>query len=857
MRNLLHLFPKPSHYAGIEEGIPVKGNTTLRIALAFPDLYEIGMSYTGHKIIYEIINSNPDWSAERVMAPDTETGKILLEHETPLATLETDTPLEQLDAIGFAITHELCFTDVLRMLDLANIPLYARDRPDNLEDCPVIMAGGGALIGQEAISPFLDLIMLGDGEALICDVLKSLENAKKQKLTRKQFLREAAKIPGAYIPSLFIQNEDGTLSSLIPGYRPARRIVADLDKSHFPVSQICPVGAVHNRLTLEIARGCTRGCRFCHAGMVYRPVRERNISTLSGLLDASLDATGYEEVSFLSLSAGDYSQLSSLWDNIYNRCSTDQIALSLPSLRVGSVDNDIMEKISRLRRTGCTLAPEAGSQRLRDVINKGITEEELLEHARKLIAHGWRQVKLYFMIGLPTETDDDLWAILDLCRKTRDAANKKSDRLAITASVSPFVPKPFTPFQWDEQISLEQMRYRIDFLRSIFAGEKLLTLRWHDPEASHLEGILSRGDRRLAKVVEKAYHKGAIFSSWAEHFTLTPWLDALAECNLQAEDFIRRREPDAPLPWNHIEAGIDKEFLIKEREKAYSAIPTPDCRTAGCHHCGACDIGNSRSKLARAENIAYKPRFAQKNIIKTENLPLRPRQGALSNPLLSQQQAHYRVWHFRLSNYAYLSQLELQTIISRVIRRAKLPMAFSQGFHPLPLLSFGRALSCGVESEVEWFGLTFHSYMAPQKIMEKVNQFLPQELRVHKIVQIEKKQKTQQAIAEKFIISFNTLAEADSAAEGYNLFMEKPEYIYKKITKKGEKLQDIRPLLLNWEQTGNQICFTGNWLYDYLSPLLLTRFILQGNHMGECELAPYKIRKIEQIFEDGKIVKIE
>lgn len=955
MRALLPLLPKPSRYAGIEDNACRKDpqHVKLRVALAFPDTYDVGMSYLGQKILYTIVNSRPHWWAERVMAPEREAGDILRAHNTPLATLESDTPLAQTHCLSFSITHELCYTNVLYMLDLAGIPLRTADRPQDLTACPLVIAGGGALLSAEPLTPFIDIMVLGDGEESLPDVLELLEKALDAGWTRERMLLEARHIPGVYVPSLFVARPEAPTAPPVPllaDYtRPARRIVADINNTPYPAKQVVPVGAVHNRLALEIARGCTRGCRFCHAGMVYRPVRERSLETIHNLLDDCLGETGFDEISFLSLSTGDFSALKTLCFSALDRCAREQIGLSLPSLRVGSIDDEIIERMSDLRRTGCTLAPEAGSQRLRDVINKGVTEEDLLLHAQKLLEHGWRQVKLYFMIGLPTETDEDLAAITETCLKVRDAAGRGSPRLQVTAALSPFVPKPFTPFQWVPQISQEEIQRRVHLVRQQFKGVKFLKLRWHEPAMSHLEGVLSRADRRMADVVEKAYRKGSIFTSWMEHFDPAPWQEALEECGLSAQECIGERQPGSPLPWGHLEAGISEEFLLREWQRALGEKITDDCRYGACRQCGACDTKAGPSRMPHtpsptcagtliketavealaaetAEGVASstahsqtaqsqdaQPQDAQTQGAQSQSVPS---QGAHNSPksdaslqaenlpdshqhrnrlIFSQrdQRAHqpsrdeegrlvcrppasrppkitseltvkaaqYRIWHSKAGGSAYLSQLELQAVLDRALRRAGLPMAFSQGFHPMPLMSFGRALPVGVESYAEWFALTLHKIVPPKEIADRLGPLLPPGMEIIHIEFVDKSHRTEQALAETFRLSLPTQEENRLAVQCFTDFAALPELNYTRDTKKGPRTANIRAMLRQWETIVDEqhhnaieaVTFVADWGNGYLSPLLFGMAVLQP--LGTPDILRPRLRlvKTAQLFADDKL----
>ena len=865
MKELLSILPRPSHYIGTEEGSVHKDPASVRLhcALAFPDLYEVGMSYLGHKILYAILNRRDDVLAERVYAPCRETGKLLREHNVSLATLESDTDIAKTHMFAFAITHELCFTNVLYMLELSGIPLRAADRGDDLFRWPLIVAGGGCAIASEPLAPFMDLMLLGEGEEMVPELCDLVIRAREERWSRTRLIEEAVNIPGVYAPSLYRHDEKGRLTPLKPDLpTPGRRIVADFDAAAYPESQVVPFGAVHNRLSLEIARGCTRGCRFCQAGILYRPARERSLPNLEKILENCLNDTGFDDVSFLALSSGDFSGLKTLFLGTMDRCEAEQISVSLPSLRVGSIDDDIMTRLAGIRRTGATLAPEAGSQRLRDIINKGVTEEGLLLHVRKLFEHGWQQVKLYFMIGLPGETMEDIEAIVDLCRKVRDAAGRGMPRLQVTAAISPFVPKSHTPFQWEPQITLEQVRERIQYLRNAFKAEKCLKLRWHEPEMSFLEGILSRADRRIGDVVEKAFRKGAIFSSWVENFSLDPWLEALAECGLSAEEFTGARDLDAPLPWDHLNAGVSREFLLRERRRAFEGNISDDCRYAACRNCGACDTAAGPSLLPRTPGLAegthhnslnFKQRDQlehQPNLDENGRLRMPPKPPKATEPpaihsALAVKAVRYRVWHTKEAEAAYISQLELQSLLERAMRRARLPMAFSQGFHPLPLISFGRALPVGVESQAEWFSIVLREPLSADEVMERLAPRMLRGMRLDRLEEIPVNDKSVGAVQETFSLRVAG-AEADRRRfrDAWDDFAATDTLPFTRETKKGPRTADIRPLfeVIEWDEHGTLYLVT-DWSSTYISPMTLARAITPW-----AEPHQLKIMKLSQMF---------
>lgn len=841
MKELLPILPRPARYLGSEWGVTLKDPATLtvRCALAFPDIYEIGMSYLGQKILLEAINTHPQFWAERVFTPCEETAAILREHGAPLSTLESDTPLGEMDILGISLTHELCYTNILFMLDLANIPFRSADRD---EGHPLVIAGGGVTFNAEPVAPFFDAMILGDGEETMPAILEAVEQCKADGISRSEQLDRLTAIPGVYIPSFFEDQGPGApLKPLKPGYKTVEKaVVDDLNTTPFPTDQAIPFGAIHNRLTLEIARGCTRGCRFCQAGMIYRPVRERSLDKLDHLLSEGLERTGYEETSMLSLSTGDYSGLDTLFTRSFDKCAAEQISISLPSLRVGSLSAPIMERISSIRRTGATLAPEAGSQRMRDVINKGVTEEGLMEHVRLLFDNGWQGVKLYFMIGLPTETDEDLDAILDLCLKVRDAAGRHIKRLQVSAAVSPFVPKPQTPFQWEAQIPYEEIIRRVHYLRDLFRQYKRVSIRYHEPEMTSLEGVFSRGDRRLSEVVERAYAKGALFSSWKDHLRLAPYREAVEEAGLDWDEYTGPRDPEGPLPWDHLSSGLTKRFLLKERERALSGKITTDCRYGACRNCGVCEFNGHVSTLDSQKKIKdLRPKLV---------FPQRDQEGeqppySVEKPDLTIKGSHFRLWFDKIGPAAYLSQLELQAVFERVFRRAKLPMAFSAGFHPMPRLSFGKALPVGVESRAEWLNVFFREDFEPAEVVKRLAPNMPVGLRPLKADRLSMGKKQPQSVEEVFEIRFTRTPETRLAQ--WNAFMAKDEHFIEKKTKKGKLRQvDIRPMVKETAESEDGLVLVMDWRDQYMSPLVLCRTIME-----DANLLDFNLVKTAQRFE--------
>ena len=598
LKRILKKVEKPARYLGNEINAVHKDTSNpelVRYAHCFPDLYEVGMSHLGSHILYDVINKEEGVFCERVYAPQVDMEEKMRENNIPLFGLESRESIRHFDIVAFTLQYELCYTNILNMLDLAGIPLLKEDRK---EEDPFVLVGGSCAYNSEPMTDFIDAALLGEGEEMNIEVINEYKAWKKSGEPREKFLERIAKIEGVYVPSFYDveYNEDQTVKSVTPNREcanphPRKRIIRDMNKVEYPERFIVPyIDTVHDRIVLEIFRGCTRGCRFCQAGMIYRPIREKNFARLKEILEKLIKTTGYDEISLVSLSTSDYSQLAELTDYLVEEYASKNVGISLPSLRLDNFSMEIANKIQKVRKSGLTFAPEAGSQRLRDVINKGITEEDLTRASRQAFEMGWNNIKLYFMIGLPTENYDDLDGISDLAYEVvdiyKDVHNGKfKGKFNVTVSTSTFVPKPFTPFQWNPQDMkssvIEKQRHLVRKLKN-----RNITYNYHDSDTSLMEAVFARGDRRLGKVLLRAHELGAKFDGWDEHFDLEIWKQAMEECGLDISFYAHRtRELDEVFPWDHIDVGVSRKFLIREAEKALKGEITPDCRK-GCNGCG-------------------------------------------------------------------------------------------------------------------------------------------------------------------------------------------------------------------------------------------------------------------------------
>ena len=697
----LSCFERPSRYINNEINAIYK-DAPVKVALAFPDIYDVGMSNLGMKILYMTINDIPYASAERVYAPWIDMEAEMRARGLPLCSLETKKPVKDFDILGFSLQYELSFTTVLSILSLSEIPLRHTERNRR---SPLILAGGPCTVNPFPMSPFIDAFLIGDGEGAIREIIDLVYHWKMEGDSYKDSLLQAlSEIEGMYVPSVH---------ALGKGFHVKRRILPSLEDAGYPLSVLVPyTPIVHDRITIELSRGCRHGCRFCQAGMIYRPLRERSPGKVVKIAEESLRSSGFEEISLSSLSAGDYPHLLELVQELNRRFSEKVVSLSLPSLRVKAVSRDVLREIKAVRKTGFTIAPEAATERLRMAINKDFNDEDYERALHALFAEGWGNLKLYFMVGLPDERDEDIEAIPEMAQRAIKIAKKYTHRYVnVSVSVSPFVPKPHTPMQWYGQEDIQTLREKLGYLK-VRLSKKKITFKGHSPEMSLLEAVFSRGDDRLSDLIEKAWAIGCRLDAWTEAFDFRKWLKVADTTGVGLHEYAGRRyEKDDTLPWECIDIGITKGFLWKEHEKILSCEVTKDCSRT-CAFCGL-----------ECEQTVDVPQSAVEC-----HLPWC--EGKTLPYHLHKRTFRMRVMFSKTGSMRYLSHRELMTAFIRAIRRIDVPVAYSQGFHPLPLLSFGPPLSVGVGGLKEYFDVDLVSYMAPSSFIESLNAQLPEGLRV-------------------------------------------------------------------------------------------------------------------------------
>ncbi len=732
----LSFFQRPSRYINSEYNAiePLRsadakageasGKAVARFVLAFPDTYEVGMSHLGLKILYDILNKLTFASAERCFAPWPDLEAHMRNSSQLLYALESHLPIRRFDIVGFSLQYELSYTTVLNMLALGGIPLRTAERMELKGHLPLVIAGGPCTVNPAPMSPFIDAFLIGDGEAAIVELAHLVHRWKMEGDERREtVLREIAALDGFYVPLIHG-----------PGHRIRRQFINDLDAAAYPVKPVVPyTSIVHDRISIEVSRGCPMGCRFCQAGMIYRPLRERSPETVLRIAGESLANTGYEEVSLTSLSAGDYTCLLPVIKEFNRKFGSKRIALSLPSLRVKAIDRAVLKEIRSVRKTGFTIAPEAATERLRRVINKDFTDDDYGRALTALFEEGWHTLKLYFMAGLPTELDEDIEAIGSMAGAALKIAKKNTGKFVnIGVTVSPFVPKAHTPFQWYGQISLDEMRRKLRWLRESLSGRKL-KFKGHDERMSFLEAVFARGDENLSQLIEKAWAAGCRLDGWSEHFNFSAWSDAMDKTGIDGAAYSERSfARDERLPWDAIDIGIEKDFLYSEYEHALSEVRTPGCRDA-CSACGLnCSGEPEKLRTGEPENRGEVccagspiPRFSDSSVAPVHRFPDSP------VPKL-----RVRVQFTKMGRLRYLSHLELATAVLRGLRRAGVLFDFSRGFHPAPRVAFGPSLSVGIAGEREYFDVEVFSPFDIDFYQGEINRSMPEEIRIGRMAVI-------------------------------------------------------------------------------------------------------------------------
>ncbi len=808
---------KPARYTGGEVNSVVKrGKLRGRLGLVFPDVYEVAESHIGLKILYDVVNRRDDFAAERVYAlwPDLEAKARAA--GVPLWTLESRLPLSAMDVVGVTLQYELSYPTILGMLEHGGVTALSAERGAAE---PFVIGGGAGAYNPEPIAPFFDAFLLGDGEDAVLEIMECVAAGRERKASRAQILDDLARLPGIYVPAHFAVDYDGIAIREIrlePGAPPyagtsrhgtprvLRRTIVDLDQAPYPTKQIVPnVQPVHERVAIEIQRGCSQSCRFCQAGMITRPTRQRKPETVLKLADEALKSTGADAVGLLSLSAGDYQAMNELLSEFFKRYKEDRIAVGLPSMRTETMTPELAEQVAQVRKAGWTFAPEAGSERMRNVINKTNREEDLLNAVHATVQAGWRHLKFYFQIGLPTETDDDVMAIAELGERALRTARQIRRDVEVVVSVSTFVPKPHTSFQWEAQIGLEETRRRHQMLRDRLRRSKI-PFRYHDPGQSYLEGVLSRGDRRLAPALLEAARRGRRLDAWTEHYDHRLWLEILekhlAPHGLTPDAYLAPRDEARLLPWDHLDAGILKKFLVRDRKRAYAAGTLGDCAfTEQCYACGGCHKGDpylprgtdgTRERLL--EPIVH-TQITDPAAVARPAAPLTPR---TTTDVETRVRLRFR--YAKTGRAVHLSQLDVTHQLLRAIRQAEWPVLYSQGMHPRPLVGFSPACPTGIESEAEYIEAECFGCPDQKQLLERLRAFLPDGIVFLDVEDVDWRRPVfnELLLATRYVVRPPAQLDEPALRQELLSFLEKPQLLVRVLRKQKPRLIDARAVVL-------------------------------------------------------------
>ncbi|MGC8685007.1 MAG: TIGR03960 family B12-binding radical SAM protein [bacterium] len=781
MREFLQYVKKPGRYIGPEPNAIIKQHNTvkLKVALVYPDLYEIGISNLGLRIIYELINEIPYALAERAYSPGTDMEAILRKHNAKLTTIESDTPLDMFDVIGITLQTELNYVNAVNVLKLAGLPLRAKDRKGLY---PIVIGGGSCTYNPEPVADFFDAFIIGDGEVVIKQIIDTIISCKETGAPKQECIERLASIKGVYAPALYKQTEDlhGNFKGIIPINssvpQVTRAIFPDINKITLKHQIIPFVKPVHDRLVVEIARGCTKGCRFCQAGMIYRPVREKDVDIILNEIRNNIATSGFSDISLLSLSSADYTHIVPLLKAFMSEFRDNQCSISLPSLRVDSVTSQILAQIKQVRKTGFTIAIEAGTQRLRNVINKNITDEQIISSVELAAKMGWQTVKLYFMLGLPFETENDVIGMGEIIKRIHSAVRRYNSRTRINASISAFIPKPHTPFQWAEMISPETFNTKLSMVKNIIKNTGVV-IKHQIPESSLIEAILARGDRRLGNVIEDLVKNGVKTDSSMMEFDYASWFNAIVKHGFSLQELLRARQYDEPLPWDHINTFLPKSFLWQEYEKARTETPTPDCFTEVCYNCGVCDFKSIEP--VHAKNVSTVEQESSKY---------------LEEPVWT---TTVRIKYTKTGLIRFLGHLEFMDFLMHLIQRAGLPLVYTKGFHPKPVVSFNDPLPVGIESYAEYLDLKLSGEIDADVVKKKLQAVECEGVRFLDVIKLPYHSKPVSSVTKTvyYEMSLNRINSCNMSilSSAIELIMSSESFIIKKNSKSSEL--DVRPFI--------------------------------------------------------------